>query len=155
MPGISAVRVVAFGCDHRGAALRHAIFQELSRLKIKPAFDFGTDSTIDRVDYPIPAEEVCKLIKSVAVDAGILVCGSGIGMSMVANRLGTRAALCRSEYDARMARQHNNAEVLCLGADVTAPALAAAIVNVFLTTSFDNGSNHARRIEMLNEMEAL
>jgi len=149
-------RRVAFGCDHRGAALREAVFKELERHgMLEIAVSYGATTTLEEVDYTAPALEVCELIRGGNADVGILVCGSGVGMDMTANRAGTRAALCRSEHDARLARAHNNADVLCLGADVTAPRLAAAIIGVFLSTPFDNDPGHARRIVILDEMDVI
>lgn len=137
---------VAIGCDHGGIDLKRQIVRQLEHEQI-PVLDLGCDSN-DAVDYPVFARAVCAAVLDGEVDFGILVCGTGIGMSMAANRCkGIRAALCHELFTARMSREHNNANVLCLGARVVGPGLALEIVKTWLHTEFAGG-RHLRRIEM-------
>lgn len=137
---------VAIGCDHGGIDLKQtvvAVLQELGH-EIVDQGCFSEKS----VDYPNFAQAVCSLVKDGSCERGILVCGTGIGMSMAANRFPEiRAALCTETYSARMSREHNNANVLCLGARVTGPGLAAEIVRTWMTVDFAGG-RHQHRIDM-------
>ncbi len=137
---------VAIGCDHGGIDLKQtvvAVLQELGH-EIDDQGCFSEES----VDYPNFAQAVCSLVKDGSCERGILVCGTGIGMSMAANRFPEiRAALCTETFSARMSREHNNANVLCLGARVTGPGLAAEIVRTWLTVDFAGG-RHQHRIDM-------
>ena len=110
--------------------------------------DHGTHGT-QSCDYPVFAHELCQAVEHEEHGIGILICGTGIGMSMAANRhKGIRAALCTTELHARLARQHNNANVLCLGARMTGETMALAIVQAFLATEFEGG-RHQKRIDLL------
>ena len=136
---------IAIGSDHGGYELKQQI---ISKLKNHDYWinDLGCYS-LDSVDYPDFSELVCQSVISGEVDFGILICGTGIGMSLAANRhLEIRAALCHDEYTARMSREHNNANILCLGARVLGVGVAEAIVDTWLATSF-GGDRHIRRIE--------
>jgi len=137
---------VAIGCDHGGIELKQtvvAVLQELGH-EIEDQGCFSEES----VDYPNFAQAVCSLVKDGSCERGILVCGTGLGMSMAANRYPEiRAALCAEMFSARMSREHNDANVLCLGARVTGPGLAAEIVRTWMTTDFAGG-RHQRRIDM-------
>ena len=138
-----ADRLVA-ASDHAGLALR-AEAVKAARARGLEVEDLGPFSA-DSVDYPDFAVRVGEAVAAGRARFGVLVCGTGIGMSMAANKVpGVRAALCHTEFEARMARAHNDANVLCLGERVTGPGLAAAIVEVFLTTPFEGG-RHARRV---------
>jgi ribose 5-phosphate isomerase B len=109
--------------------------------------------TTESVDYPDYAVQVAEAVAAGRARAGILVCGTGIGISMAANKMpGIRAAVCRTEYEARMARAHNDANVLCLGDRVTGLGLGAAIVEVFLSTPFEGG-RHARRVAKVDALD--
>lgn len=111
--------------------------------------DLGPTSS-DSVHYPDYAKKLCETLLSTPNSFGVLICGSGIGMSMMANKfLGIRAALCRSEEDARLARSHNNANILCLGERITSLDLCLKIIEVGLLTPFE-GNRHQLRVEMLN-----
>ena len=137
---------VAIGCDHGGIDLKQTVVSVLQELghEIGDQGCFSEES----VDYPSFAEAVCSLVKDGSCERGILVCGTGLGMSMAANRYPEiRAALCGETFSARMSREHNNANVLCLGARVTGPGLAAEIVHTWMTTDFAGG-RHQRRIDM-------
>lgn len=137
---------IAIGCDHGGIDLKKVVLPLLEELGHE-VLDQGTHST-DSVDYPQFAAAVCNMVSEKTCDRGILICGTGIGMSMAANRNTTiRAALCNDIYTARMSREHNNANILCLGARVIGPGLAEEIVKAWLDTDFAEG-RHLRRIEM-------
>ncbi len=137
---------VAIGCDHGGIDLKNNVVSVLTELG-HDVDDQGCNST-DSVDYPNFAKSVSTLVKDGICDCGILICGTGIGMSMAANRIpGIRAALCNEMFSAKMSREHNDANILCLGARVIGPGLAAEIVKTWMTSDFAGG-RHQRRIDM-------
>lgn len=137
---------IAIGCDHGGIDLKNGIVSLLEEMGHE-VDDQGCNST-ESVDYPEFAKTVCSQVQAGRCDRGILVCGTGIGMSMVANRFdGIRAALCHESFTARMSREHNDANVLCLGARVIGPGLAEEIVRTWVSTEFAGG-RHQRRIDM-------
>jgi ribose 5-phosphate isomerase B len=145
-----AERVVA-ASDHAGLVLRpEAVRVARERgFEVEDLGPFGGES----VDYPDYATRAAQVVAAGQARFGILVCGTGIGMSMAANKVaGVRAAVCRSEYEARVARGHNDANVLCLGERVTGLGLAGAIVEVFLATPFEGG-RHARRVDKLTALD--
>lgn len=142
---------VALGADHGGYELKESIKAHLKEKGID-VLDTGTHST-ESVDYPKYGFLVGEAIISNSVDLGIVVCGTGLGISMAANKVpGIRAAVCTEAYSARMAREHNNANVLALGGRVTGVGLALDIVDVFLATEFAGG-RHARRVELITSIE--
>jgi ribose 5-phosphate isomerase B len=137
---------VAIGCDHGGIDLKDIIKSVLTDLGHE-IDDQGCYSS-ESVDYPNFAKSVSLLVKDGKCDRGILICGTGIGMSMAANRIpGIRAALCHEMFSARMSREHNDANILCLGARVIGQGLAAEVVKTWMTTDFVGG-RHQRRIDM-------
>jgi len=137
---------ISIGADHGGYRLKESILA-LIREYGHQCIDRGTDSG-QSVNYPDFADVVTNDVLSGTADRGILVCGTGIGMSMAANRKkGIRAALCQESFGARMSREHNNANVLCLGERVTGSGLAADIVRTWLETEFAGG-RHLQRIKM-------
>ena len=137
---------VAIGCDHGGLDLKDTVKSVLIELGHE-IDDQGCNSS-ESVDYPNFANAVSSLVKDGNCERGILICGTGIGMSMVANRIpGIRAALCHEMFSARMSREHNDANILCLGARVIGPGLATETVRTWMTTDFAGG-RHQRRIEM-------
>ena len=137
---------ISIGSDHGGYRLKESIVGLLGELGHQ-IVDRGTDSE-QSVNYPDFAEAVTGDVLSGTADRGILVCGTGIGMSMAANRKkGIRAALCHESFGARMSREHNDANVLCLGERVLGPGLATDIVKTWLETEFAGG-RHLHRIEM-------
>jgi ribose 5-phosphate isomerase B len=136
---------VAVGNDHGGLNFKDELLALLGELGHEVE-DFGC-STPHSVDYPDFADLVCRAVLEGRCERGILMCGSGVGMSMAANRRqGIRAALCQEQFTARMSREHNNANVLCLGARVVGPSLAVEIVRTWLQTDFAGG-RHQRRID--------
>lgn len=137
---------IALGADHGGYELKEKIKQYLSIRKGIELIDFGTNS-IESVDYPKYGHLVAKSIVEKKVDFGILVCGTGIGISIAANKIkGIRAANCTNTTMARLARQHNDANILALGARIVGDVLALDIVDEFLVSSFEGG-RHQRRVE--------
>ncbi len=139
---------IAIGSDHGGFALKEVILPLLQK-NGHEVLDVGCFDT-ESVDYPGLADLVCEKVQAGVAEKGILICGTGIGMSMAANKhKGIRAALCSEHYTAVMSREHNDANVLCLGERVTGPGVAEEIVSVWLETSF-GGGRHLRRIELFS-----
>lgn len=144
-------KTVVIGCDHGGYELKLPILAYLNEEGYR-VIDVGCDST-DSVDYPLYADKLCKVIANKDADIGILICGTGIGMSIAANKhAGIRAACCENTFSARMTRAHNDANVLCLGARVIGPGLAVDMVELFLNTDF-LGGRHEKRVAMLNALD--
>jgi ribose 5-phosphate isomerase B len=139
---------VAVGADHAGFALKSTLVPVLQDSGFQ-VLDLGTNGP-DSVDYPDYADAVATAVASGRARFGLLICGSGIGMSIGANRhAGVRAALCHDEETARLAREHNDANVLVLGARLMTEELAKKCVEVFFSTKFDGGERHARRVAKL------
>ncbi len=142
---------IAIGSDHRGFNVKTRLIELLAGLGHE-VVDQGTTST-QSVDYPDIASAVGRQVASGAVDRGILVCGTGIGMSITANKFaGVRAATCHDEITAEMSRRHNDVNVLCLSGDMIGERNIDKLVNVWLTTEFEGG-RHARRIAKINDLE--
>lgn len=142
--------MIALGCDHGGYELKQEIIGYLKSKNIEYK-DFGCDST-EAVDYPQFARKVAHSIVSGECETGILICGTGIGISISANKVkGIRAALCHDCFSAEATRLHNNANILAMGARVVGPGLALKIVDTFLNTPFSNEERHIRRIDMIEE----
>lgn len=142
---------IALGCDHRGLSLKQVIISLVSGVG-HTWEDFGCYNATP-VDYPDIAQRVAEVVAGGKFDRGILICSTGIGMSMAANKVkGIRAALCHNTFTARCARQHNDANVLCLGGDVVERDLAEEIVHTFLDTEFEGG-RHAHRLEKIKALE--
>lgn len=139
---------IAIGSDHRGFRLKQKLVECLRGLG-HTVLDLGTDGP-DSTDYPDYAFAVARTVVRRRASRGILICSTGIGMSIAANRVpGARAALCGNVGLARLSRQHNNANVLCLGADTVTPARARRIVDAWLRTGFEGG-RHRRRVRKLD-----
>lgn len=137
-------KVIAFGCDHAGLNLKNELI-ETARSFDYPVLDCGT-KTPDSVDYPDLANRVVDALKTDQAILGVLVCGTGIGMSMAANRHpDIRAAVCHTELEARVAREHNNANILCLGSRILGTDQAKSCLAAFLSAHFMNG-RHAQRV---------
>jgi len=142
---------IAVGCDHNGLELKRAILNLLSSLGHQH-HDFGC-YTSDPVDYPDVAARVARAVGQGEFDHGILICGTGIGMCITANKVkGVRAALCHDVFSAQRARQHNDANVLCLGGQVVGSGPAGEIVRAYLEASFEGG-RHARRVAKVAALE--
>lgn len=142
---------IAIGGDHRGLELKQSIIGQINATE-HDCEDLGT-YTAESVDYPDIAREVAEAVIRGDFDYGILICDTGIGMSIAANKVrGIRAALCRDGFSASRARQHNDANILCLGTGDT-PETVAEIVNAFLTSEFEDG-RHQRRVDKIRAIEA-
>jgi ribose 5-phosphate isomerase B len=142
---------IAIGCDHRGFGLKELLVSFLQDEGYSYQ-DFGCHST-EPVDYPDIAQKVGEAVASGNFDQGILICSTGIGMCIAANKIkGARAALCHNIFAAQRARQHNDANVLCLGGEGADTSLALEIVKTFLTTDFEGG-RHARRVNKIRALE--
>ena len=136
---------IAIACDHGGYVLKVAVVKHLEE-KGYEVTDFGCDST-DSVDYPAYARKVAETVAAGEADKGIVICTTGIGVSIVANKVkGVRCALCSEQTSARLTRMHNDANVLALGGGIVGPNLALDIVDTFLNTEFCGEEKHARRI---------
>lgn len=143
--------MIGIGSDHGGFPLKEEIKKHLDEIGVAYK-DYGTD-TPESCDYPIYAEAVARAVVSGEVEKGILICGTGIGISIAANKVkGIRAALCGDCYSAEYTRRHNDANILTMGARVTGGGLACKIVDTFLTTEFEGG-RHARRVALIADIE--
>lgn len=143
--------MIYIGSDHGGYTLKLEIIEHLRERGFEVT-DIGCDSEAS-CDYPIYAKKVTDAIIDGSADKGILVCGTGIGMSMAANKVsGIRAALCHDVFSAQATREHNNANILCLGARVVGPGLALMIVDTFLDTAFSNDERHVRRLKLYDAL---
>ncbi|MEE0945145.1 MAG: ribose 5-phosphate isomerase B [Clostridia bacterium] len=143
--------MIAIGSDHGGFELKTHIIKYLTEQGYK-LFDFGT-YTEDSCDYPDIAEKVAKAVASGEYEKGILICGTGIGISIAANKVdGIRAALCGDVYSAKMTIRHNDANILCMGGRVTGRELAFMICDTFLSEKFDGG-RHQNRIDKIHALE--
>ena len=144
--------IIALGSDHGAFELKNIIIDDLKPLGYE-TLDCGTNS-VESCDYSDYAQKVCALVNSGEADLGILICGTGIGMSMAANKIaGIRCALCGDVFSAKATRSHNDANVLALGARVIGSGLAIEIVHAYLNTKFSGESRHARRIQKVMELE--
>ncbi len=142
--------MIAIGSDHGGFELKKKLMEHLSERGLEYK-DFGTYSSAS-CDYPVYAKAVARAVASGECDRGILICGTGIGVSMTANKVhGIRAALCGDCFSAEATRQHNDANVLCMGARVVGEGLALKIADTFLDTPFSNDERHIRRISMIED----
>lgn len=143
--------MIAIGSDHAGFGLKKEIMKHLE----ETGTDFIETGCKDgsSYDYPKAAEETCELVKSGRADMAILICGTGLGISIAANKIkGIRAAVCTDCYMAKYTRLHNNANALCLGGRVIGAGLACEITDAFLSAAFEGG-RHQRRIDMISEIE--
>lgn len=143
--------MIAIGSDHGGFELKGHVIEHLHEKGIEVK-DFGVHSE-SSVDYPDCAKPVCEAVLSGECERGILLCGTGIGISMAANKFrGIRAALCTNVFSAKMAKEHNNANIICLGGRVTGRELANMIVDTYLEADFQGG-RHAERIAKIHAIE--
>lgn len=146
------MKKVAIGSDHAGYEYKTKLAEHLKEAGYD-VNDVGTDSNAS-VDYPVYADKVCKCVQNGEADCGILVCGTGIGMSIAANKhKGIRAGLCGDVQSAELTRQHNDANVLCMGERIIGYAVAEKVAETFLATSFIGGK-HEKRVAMLSALDA-
>ncbi|HVB39627.1 MAG TPA: ribose 5-phosphate isomerase B [Terriglobales bacterium] len=144
--------VMAFACDHGGFPLKARLLQEIRALGAE-VLDLGTNSSA-AVDYPDYAEALGRAIIEGRAQAGVLVCGSGVGASVAANKLpGIRAGLCHDSFSARQGREDDDCNVLCLGARVVGPELAADLVRIWMSARFSAAPRHVRRLEKIHHLE--
>ena len=142
---------IAIGADHGGYKLKEEIKRYLGELELE-YIDVGTDSE-ERVDYPIIAKEVCKSVQANEANFGIIICKTGYGMSIVANKFkGIRATLCYNETTAKYAKLHNNSNILTIGADEVSVSEAICILRMWLATEFEGG-RHQERLKLIEEIE--
>ena len=143
---------VAIGCDHAGIAMKKVVVPLLEELGVELE-DFGTNSE-ESCDYPEYGEKVAEAVSSGGADKGILVCGTGIGMSIVANKFpGVRAALCSEDYSAKMSRLHNDSNLLVLPGRIIDRETAGVIVRTWFNTEFEGG-RHQRRLDKISAIES-
>ena len=143
---------IAIGCDHGGINLKPALIKHLEEKNVEYK-DFGT-FTKDSVDYNDYAVKVCNSVNSGECDLGILICGTGIGMSIVANKIkGIRCGHCHDVFSAKMTRLHNDANVLAFGERVIGVGLMTEIVDAFIFTDFSNDERHTRRVNKIKALE--
>ena len=143
---------IVIGCDHAGILIKDAVKTHVEK-KGYEVVDVGTHST-DSCHYPVFAHAACEKILSGECARGILICGTGIGMSMAANKhRGIRAACCSDTFSARLTREHNDATVLCFGQRVVGIGLALELVDAFLDAEYLNNGNHVTRVAMLTELD--
>ncbi len=144
--------MIAIGCDHGGYQLKQVVMEHLKERGLA-CRDFGTYSP-DPCDYPGYARAVSHAVADGECEKGILICGTGIGVSIAANKVpGIRAALCHDCFSAQATREHNDANILAMGARVIGEGLALKIVDLFLDTPFSNQERHARRIRLIEESD--
>lgn len=142
---------IAIGCDHAGVELKKEIISLLKDLHID-CVDYGTDTPAS-VDYPDFGEKVSEAVSTSKIEKGILICGTGIGMSIVANKFqGVRASLCNDLFTAKMSRLHNDANILVLGGRVVGKDLAKEIVKTWVSTPFEGG-RHCTRLDKISKIE--
>ena len=143
--------MIAIACDHAAVELKREIETMLTELGLEYR-DFGTNTT-DSCDYPVFAARAAKAVADGSCEKGIVICGTGIGISIAANKVhGIRCALCSDPLSAQLTRQHNDANMLAMGARIIGPELAKNIVKTFLSTPFDGG-RHQRRVDLITKLE--
>ncbi|MBE6819796.1 MAG: ribose 5-phosphate isomerase B [Ruminococcaceae bacterium] len=144
--------MIALGSDHAGYELKQVIIKHLEERKIEYR-DYGTYST-DSCDYAVYAEKTARAVAGGECELGLLFCGTGVGISMAANKVrGIRACCCSDLFSAEMTRLHNNANILCLGGRVVTPEKAKELVDIFLNTPFSGEERHQRRIDQITDLE--
>ncbi|MGH3032546.1 MAG: ribose 5-phosphate isomerase B [Gaiellaceae bacterium] len=146
---------VAVAFDHRGFKLRERVIGTIDGLDHE-AMDLGVEAPEPRVDYPDLARKIGEAVLSGDTERGVLVCGSGVGASVAANKLpGIRAAVCHDTYSAHQGVEHDDMNVLCLGSEVVGAELAAELVRAFLGAEFDGGDRYRRRLEKIEKLEGM
>ena len=143
---------LALGCDHAGFDLMQEVKKHLEKRGIEYT-DYGTYST-ESCHYPIFAEKAARAVVSGECERGILICGTGVGISIAANKVhGIRASLCNDLFTARLTREHNDSNMLCMGGRVVGLEVALNIVDVWLDTPYSNSGNHPTRLKLIQEIE--
>ncbi len=143
--------MIAIGCDHGGLDIKNAVIEYLKENNISFT-DYGCDCA-ESVDYPVYAYQVATAVSSGKADRGIICCGTGIGVSMVANKVkGVRAAVVSDAFCAEMTRRHNDANILCMGGRVIDEPTAVKLADIFLNTEYEGG-RHAKRVQMITDIE--
>ncbi len=143
---------IAIGNDHGAVELKFHVMEYLKK-QGHEVVNFGSDVS-DSCDYPVYAEKVGKAVVSGEFDKGILICGTGIGISIAANKIkGVRCALCSEPCSAKLTREHNDANILAMGARIIGPVLAESIVDAFLNTEFCGEERHQRRVDLVSKLE--
>ncbi|HCS55766.1 ribose 5-phosphate isomerase B [Rubinisphaera sp.] len=147
-----ACQSIAIGGDHAGFLMKSELAEYLSTISVQ-FIDCGTHD-VSPADFPLYAEKVSELILAGKVERGVLVCGSGVGVSVAANKIpGIRASLCHDSYSARQGVEHDDMNVLCLGARVIGPSLAFEVVKAFLQAKYTPQPRHQKRVDMINAIE--
>lgn len=143
---------IGFGSDHAAVDLKNCLLEHLQGQGFE-CVDFGASSLQDQIDYPIPGCRVAEAIIRGEIDKGILVCGTGVGISLAANKVpGIRAGVCSEPFTAKMIVEHNDCQILAMGARVVGPELAKMICNEFVAAKFQGG-RHARRVDIIRKIE--
>jgi ribose 5-phosphate isomerase B len=146
---------VAVAFDHRGVKLRERVCDAIAE-QGHQVLDLGTDAPEPRIDYPDKAREIGEAILADEAERGVLVCGSGVGASVAANKLaGIRAAVCHDTYSAHQGVEHDDMNVLCLGSEVVGAELAAELARAFLAAEFNGGDRYRRRLEKIEKLEGM
>ncbi|MDR2702199.1 MAG: ribose 5-phosphate isomerase B [Spirochaetaceae bacterium] len=144
--------MIVIANDHAGLPLKQYVIETLNELEL-PYKDIGTNSP-ESTDYPLWGYNAAKLVASGECDRGIVLCGSGVGISLAANKVkGIRCVVCSDCYTAKLSRAHNDANMLAMGGRVIGPGLAKMIVRVWLETPFEGGERHSRRVKMIADIE--
>jgi ribose 5-phosphate isomerase B len=155
VPAVQSLMRIAVGADHGGFPLNERVIEELRGVG-HDLTDFGTHDGSVADDYPDYAQKVAEAVQTGATEIGILICGSGVGAAVAANKFrGIRAALCGDTYSAHQCREHDDCNVLCLGARVTGVELALEIVRAFVAARFSGEERHRRRLEKIEEIEKM
>lgn len=145
--------MIAVCCDHGGLSLKQEVLRHLEEKGLEYK-DFGTNS-LESCDYPDIVKPLCQAIQRGECDKGVIICGTGIGISMAANKMkGIRAALCHDSFSAEFTRRHNDSNIIAFGARVIGPGLALQLLDIFLNTPFEGG-RHAVRVEKMMALEQL
>ena len=143
---------IGFGSDHAAVELKNCLLEHMRERGFE-CVDFGADSPQDKVDYPVPGRKVAEAIIRGDIDKGVLVCGTGVGISLAANKVpGIRAGVCSEPYTAKLIVEHNNCQILAMGARVVGTELAKMICDAFFDARFQGG-RHARRVELISQIE--
>lgn len=143
---------IGFGSDHAAVDLKNCLLEHLRERGFE-CVDFGSASPRNKVDYPVPGRMVAEAIRRGEIDRGILVCGTGVGISLAANKVpGIRAGVCSEPYTAKMIAEHNDCQIVAMGARVVGTELGKMICDAFIDANFQGG-RHARRVELISQIE--